>query len=101
MKAQPGTDLNAARGDWFAPVVRIAIAPTWAAWERSSYLQHYRRLLKSQFDSREQIATRQLTALQSIARFAYAAAPFWKARFDEVGLKPRDMHSFDDFRQVP
>ena len=34
-------------------ITRHLIAPAWAAWERSPYLRHYRRLLRTQFDPPE------------------------------------------------
>ncbi len=88
----------------FDPLQRLTrhvIAPAWARWERSPYLRHYRTLKQSQFESPEQIRSRQLTALRQILEHAHSTVPFYRAAFDRVGLKPDDVRSFGDFLQVP
>lgn len=87
--------------DIFAAVVRGLIAPAWAVWERSPYLWHYRRLLRTQFDSPSVIRCRQWDVLMSLLSHAYETTSFWRQRFDTANLKPGDILSFDDFTQVP
>ena len=80
--------------DLLAPISRRLIAPAWAAWERSPYLRHYRRLKRTQFDSPELIRERQLTGLREIVAHARATAPFYRDL-------PGDVRSFQEFQKIP
>ena len=43
-----------------------------------------------------------LAKLQKLAAYVYEYSPFYRRRFDEVGLKPGDIRNLDDFkRNVP
>ena len=46
-------------------------------------------------------STRQLKRLQDVCRRVYANVPFYKKRFDEMGVKPEDIRSLDDLRRLP
>lgn len=87
--------------DLFAPISRNAIAPLWAAWERSPYLRRHRHLLRTQFDSSEIIEQRQWQRLETLLKHAFSTAPFWRNRFEEAGLTPDGIRSFADFRRLP
>lgn len=87
--------------DWFAPISRNIVAPLWARWERSPYLRHYRRLLKTQYDPPETIRARQTGQLRSLVEHAYATCPFWRERFDRHGLKPADIREPEDLSKLP
>ncbi|MCC6124168.1 MAG: phenylacetate--CoA ligase family protein [Pirellulales bacterium] len=87
--------------DLFAPIVRRFIAPAWAVWERTDYLRDYRRLLRTQYDAPETIRQRQWEQISQLLDHAYRTTRFWKARFDEAGLEPDEVRTFDDFRRVP
>ncbi len=87
--------------DWLRPITRHVTAPLWARWENSPYLHHYRTLLRTQFDAPAQIQARQFEALRELLKHAYAASPYWRSRFDDAGLGPNHVQSFDDFRRVP
>lgn len=43
----------------------------------------------------------QLRRLQDVCNRAYANVPFYRAAFDEIGLKPSDIKSLDDVRHLP
>src|SRR5579864_9808559 len=87
--------------DPFQHLTRQLIAPAWARWERSPYLRHYRVLKRTQFESPEQIRSRQLAGLRQMVEHAYATVPYYRACFDRTGLKPADLRSFDDYRAIP
>jgi phenylacetate-CoA ligase len=87
--------------DWWAPVTRSLVAPLWAWWEGSSHLCHLRTLRQTQLDPPETVRARQWQALTAQLRHAHDTSPFWKARFDAIGLKPGEVRSFEDFRAVP
>jgi phenylacetate-CoA ligase len=43
-----------------------------------------------------------LQRLQSLTHYAYEHSPFYRQKFDKIGLKPADIQSLDDFkRKVP
>jgi phenylacetate-CoA ligase len=87
--------------DLLAPIARYVIVPAWAAWERTPYLRHLRRLRRTQFDAPELIRRRQWERLSSLLEHAYRTTSFWRERFQAVGLMPQAIRSFDDFRSVP
>jgi phenylacetate-CoA ligase len=87
--------------DLWAPVLRHLVAPLWARWERSPYLQHYLLLRRTQFDAPEVIRSRQWQLLSSLLRHAYSTTPFWRQRLDQAGLHPDEVRSWDDFLAVP
>jgi phenylacetate-CoA ligase len=87
--------------DALAPITRRLIAPAWAAWERSPYLRHYRRLLRTQFDPPEVIRQRQWEKVESLLDHAYQTTPFYRSRLHDAGLTPGQVGSFDDFRAIP
>ena len=47
--------------------------------------------------TREQISALQLERLQATVRHCMNS-PFYKQRFEEIGLKPEDIKSLDDIR---
>ena len=87
--------------DILAPVSRYLIAPLWATWERSPYLTHHKRLLKTQYDPAEVIRQRQTERMRMIIEHAYKTCKFWKERFDSVGVKPDDFRALEDLRKLP
>jgi phenylacetate-CoA ligase len=87
--------------DFLAPISRRVVAPLWAAWERSPYLRHHRRLLRTQYDSLEMIEKRQLERLRGLVRHAFDTCRFWRARLTESQLTPERIQSFADFRRLP
>ncbi len=50
--------------------------------------------------SHEEIKKLQLERLQATVRHCMNS-PFYKKRFDEIGLKPEDIKSLDDLRKIP
>ena len=50
--------------------------------------------------TRKQISALQLERLQATVRHCMNS-PFYKQRFEEIGLKPEDIKSLDDIRKIP
>jgi phenylacetate-CoA ligase len=50
--------------------------------------------------TRPEIEALQLQRLQQTVRHCMNS-PFYKKRFDEIGLKPEDIRSLDDLRRIP
>ncbi|MDR2197632.1 MAG: phenylacetate--CoA ligase [Coriobacteriales bacterium] len=51
--------------------------------------------------SREEIRARQLVLLQEQLAWAYERVPYYRERFDVIGLKPGDIRTHEDVRLVP
>jgi phenylacetate-CoA ligase len=47
----------------------------------------------------EKLKKLQLEKLKYIVNYAYNASPFYRRRFDEAGVKPEDIKTFDDFKK--
>lgn len=50
---------------------------------------------------REEIQKIQLQRLQDTVNRSYENVPMYRAKFDEVGLKPKDIQSLDDLKKIP
>ena len=50
---------------------------------------------------REEIRKVQLDRLQDLCRRVYANVPFYRRSFDEKGIKPADIQSLDDLKNLP
>jgi phenylacetate-CoA ligase len=81
--------------------IRAVLGPLWAKWEDSPYLAHYRRLRQTQFDSPDLIRERQWEAVCNLLIHVYSSVPFYRERFRERGMHPRDFASLDDFQGFP
>jgi phenylacetate-CoA ligase len=51
--------------------------------------------------SRDELESLQLSRLQSTVANAYANVPFYRAKFDEIGVHPDDIRSLDDVTKLP
>ena len=68
---------------------------------RSPYLRHYRRLLRTQFDSPAQIRRRQWEQITAGLEHAYRTTRFWQQRLQRAGLTPERIRDWDDFARLP
>ena len=50
---------------------------------------------------REELAALQLRRLQMTVAWTYERVPYYRAKLDELGMKPRDIGSHDDIRRLP
>lgn len=50
---------------------------------------------------REKLRELQLERLKRIVKYAYERVPYYRKKFDEVGLKPEDIKSLEDIRYIP
>ena len=51
--------------------------------------------------SRDYLHAIQSARLIKTVKRCYENIPFYKAKFDEIGLKPEDIHSIDDISKLP
>src|SRR6266851_2397836 len=87
--------------DLHATVIRKFLGPAWAGWERSRYLAHLNRLEDTEYDSPPTIQARQFKAVRDILTHAYKTVPFYRNRWQGIGLHPDDINNFQDFQAVP
>ncbi len=64
-------------------------------WDTYNFLQ------ESQWWSREKLEDYQLQQLRKLLHHAYDNVPYYRRIFDERGLKPKDIQSFDDMKKLP
>jgi len=53
------------------------------------------------FLPREEIETVQLKRLKETVERVYHLVPFYRRKFDEVGIKPSDVKSLEDLKRLP
>jgi phenylacetate-coenzyme A ligase PaaK-like adenylate-forming protein/2-polyprenyl-3-methyl-5-hydroxy-6-metoxy-1,4-benzoquinol methylase/glycosyltransferase involved in cell wall biosynthesis len=58
-------------------------------------------LEQRQWFSREKIEKSQWEDLKSLLAHSYNNVPFYRRRFDELGIRPEDIRNIDDFRKIP
>ena len=51
--------------------------------------------------SRETLREIQSQKLAAMAKRCYENVPFYRKKFDEIGLKPEDIKSIDDLSKLP
>lgn len=56
---------------------------------------------KAEQMNREDMRKLQLERLQHIVKYAYERVPFYKRKFDEIGLKPEDIQTLEDIKKIP
>lgn len=64
-------------------------------WETYNFLQ------ESQWWSKERLEDYQMQQLNKLLKHAYENVPYYRRVFDERGLKPEDIHDFDDLKKLP
>jgi phenylacetate-CoA ligase len=72
-------------------------------WRTGDYaeMRYLREFERTQFLSGGEIAAMQLGRLRGMLDHAYRQCPFYRERFDDVGLLPSDVQSVDDLAVLP
>jgi phenylacetate-CoA ligase len=60
-----------------------------------------KKIEKSQWLSIEDLKRSQWEKLHMLITFAYHNTSFYKKRFDDLEIKPPDIHTFNDYQQIP
>jgi phenylacetate-CoA ligase len=61
----------------------------------------YKKMMKSERLSLDELRHVQLTKLQAIVRHAYDEVPFYRQRFDMIGMRPEDIRDLADIERIP
>src|SRR3954468_21927813 len=75
--------------------------PLWELHSRTRVLPALRDLERTQWLSRDELASRQWARLQDTLAHAYAHVPYYRRGFARAGGMPLDIRSAADFRQLP
>ncbi len=78
--------------------IRTAFA-MWYGWR--AYGRHAALLEKTQWWSWSEIQALQMRKLSALIEHAYANVPFYRRRFDEAGVRPRDIQAPADLAHLP
>jgi phenylacetate-CoA ligase len=89
------------KGDMYSKVVKYAVAPLWAANERSPYLRHLKYLEKSQFRKLDEVKEDQWRRLKRVLRHAYDNTEYYSEKMKALGLTPDDVQSWNDLQSLP
>jgi phenylacetate-CoA ligase len=65
------------------------------------YRHTFAFLQKSQHGSQAEIEEYQWRRLQALVVYAYEHVPYYKKKFDQVGIHPQDIKNRDDYRRIP
>lgn len=87
--------------DWYAPVVRYVIHPLWALKDGERHLAILRDLERWQYLSLDELARHRMERLKALLIHAHDTCPYYQTAFRTSGIDPRDVQSFDDFRNIP
>jgi phenylacetate-CoA ligase len=86
----------------FTAIRRHVLIPFHETAIRRRSIAKYRRFLEeSQWWPRERLLEHQWQELGRMLRHAYDEVPFWRERFDQLGLKPGDIRSYSEFQALP
>ena len=88
--------------DLHAQLIRHLSYPAWLLKNhRLSLLRYMKEFEAFQFKSKEEIERAQWGSLKRLITHAYDSSPFYRGRFEEIGLTPHDILSFDDYQALP
>jgi phenylacetate-CoA ligase len=62
---------------------------------------YYRQVLRDQFLSRDELESLNWERTKSLLEYAFLKVPYYKARFNQIGLHPDDIRAPEDFKNVP
>ncbi|HEX8110614.1 MAG TPA: hypothetical protein VF516_22940 [Kofleriaceae bacterium] len=100
---KPSTPVHS-RGtmDIYGPLFRSVLFPVWERYVRQRpVVERWLELKRTQWMSLDELTMHQTRALQHLIHHAYAHVPFYRARFDALGLMPDDIRSPADLLQLP
>ncbi len=63
--------------------------------------KRFEELQKLQYLSHDELVSRQFEELSKLIQHAYDTTIYYKKLFDSLGIKPKDIHSFEDYAKLP
>jgi phenylacetate-CoA ligase len=88
--------------DLYGPVFRSVVLPIWnSKIRRRPVIERWQELKQTQWLPLDELRGMQSSALGRLIDHAYAHVPFYRARFDAIGLTPRDVRTPQDLLKLP
>jgi phenylacetate-CoA ligase len=88
--------------DVYGSLFRSVLFPLWETHlRRRPVVERWRYLSRTQWLSLDELQALQSAALSSLLEHAYAHTPFYRARFDALGLTPADIRGAADLVKLP
>jgi phenylacetate-CoA ligase len=84
-----------------ARVVGSLIYPLWLRRDHPHYRHYAREFTANQFLPGKEIERLQMAKLRTQLLHAFRNVPFYRRRFEQCGITPLDIHTLDDFAQLP
>ena len=82
--------------------IKTFVHPLWMLKDGKLGIYRYLNYFeKSQYYPAEQIREIQMARLKKLVEHAYTNCPFYKSRFETVGIHLSDLNSFEDFTHIP
>lgn len=85
----------------YGKLYRSTLFPTYEALRGRHTLRHLAELERSQWLPRDEIRDRQWSAFKRLLAHAWEQTPFYRRRFEEMGITPDDIACWDDLARVP
>ena len=85
----------------YAQIYRRLLWPAYETFRGRHTLTYLQQVERNQWLPAPALAAQQWAALQQLLRHAYAQAPWYRARFDQAGLRPEQIRSLADYRRLP
>lgn len=82
-------------------IVRKLLYPAYRFIKRDGILPKLRELERKQWLSTDELLALQWTKLKKLLSYAYESVPYYRSLFSDVGLRPDDINSAEDFARIP
>jgi len=82
-------------------ILRKLIYPTYRFFRQDKVLNKLEELEKNQWLSRQDLEAIQWEKLKLLLKYIFRNVPYYTQLFNELGLKPSDIHNPCDFRKIP
>lgn len=80
---------------------RYLVFPAYMRWNKDDRISFMKKYEKTQWLSSDELCDRQFQGVQRIVRYAYDNVPFYRKRYDAVGITPEDIRTVEDIRLLP
>ena len=80
---------------------RNAVYPLWVAKDKSPRLRYLRELEETQYWDRGKLRELQMHKLRDMIGHAYEHTQYYRALFDDAGVRPGDIRDERDLRRIP
>jgi len=88
--------------DSIKALIKYLIHPLWMIKDgKASLFRYLSAFERSQFNEPERIREAQFNRVREIVRYAYENCPFYRKRFDSIGMHPSDLKNLEDFLRIP